>query len=469
MNYKYSKLPGVAREFLSESTILKREMVVSAFHKWMDRWKLTFATLRPLHIYSFLHSPHDIKIADSTRHQYRSVLVRYLKWLHDRDLLHFDPENLRGVRGGGLHRRPMPEPAASFIRNLEPNHKKNSLNGYRTALRRFHRFLDSHSFILEKLERRHMSMWLLHLKDAGLVPKNVNHHIIFVRLYLRWLYENDAINAFPDDLIRVSDMVKEPKYLPRPLSPSADEELQRRLKDAGDLYSLGLLLMRKTGIRNGELRSLENNCIRRDHRGNVFLKVPLGKLDNERLVPIDKNTEELIERIRSQGETPAEMRFLLETKKRTQTRYPSYIAALKKASDGLDTNGKMCTHRLRHTYATALLNAGMSLVGLMKLLGHTDHRMTLRYADVTQETVAKEYFKALERLECRYSEVLNNKKAYEETEPNPYKMLDDVVHRLATMAANDDDLKSIARAITKRIKRIQRHLKPFCLYSNSPK
>jgi integrase len=173
-------------------------------------------------------------------------------------------------------------------------------------------------------------MWLLHLKDAGLVPKNVNHHIIFVRLYLRWLYENDAINAFPDDLIRVSDMVKEPKYLPRPLSPSADEELQRRLKDAGDLYSLGLLLMRKTGIRNGELRSLENNCIRRDHRGNVFLKVPLGKLDNERLVPIDKNTEELIERIRSQGETPAEMRFLLETKKRTQTRYPSYIAALKK-------------------------------------------------------------------------------------------------------------------------------------------
>ncbi len=465
MNCRYLKLPRVAREFLSESTILKREMVVSAFHKWMDRWKLTFATLRPLHICSFLHSPHDREIAHSTQYQYRRVLVRYLKWLYGRDLLCFDPEKLRG---GGLRRGPMPEPAASYIRTLEPNHKKSSLNGYRMALRKFHRFLNSRSLTLERLERRHMSMWLLHLKDLGLVPKTVNHHIIFVRLYIRWLYEHGAINLFPDDLIRVSDMVKEPKYLPRPLSPNADEELQRRLEDADDLYSLGLLLMRKTGIRNGELRSLENKCIRRDHRGTVFLKVPLGKLDNERLVPIDKNTEELIERIRSKAGTPAKMRFLLETKEGNQTRYPYYAEALKKASDGLDTNGKMGTHRLRHTYATALLNAGMSLVGLMKLLGHTDHRMTLRYADVTLKTVGKEYFKALDRLEGRYSEVLNNKKMYEETETNPYKMLEDVVHRLATMAANDDAFKPVSRTITKRIKRIQRHLKPFCHHSNLP-
>jgi site-specific recombinase XerD len=455
MSDRYSKLPSIARAFLSESTILKREIVVPSFHKWMDTWKLAFATLRPAHIQSFLQSPTDRKVAASTQQQYRSVLFRYLEWLHGRGVLHFDPRDLKGA---GSRRRPVPEPAASYIRTLAPTHKKSTLHGYQTALRRFHRFLDSYSLSLETLERKHMSMWLVHLNDAGLVPKTVNHHIIFVRLYLRWLYECGTIAAYPDDLLRVSDLVKEPKYLPRPLSPVADEALQRRLENEGDIYSSGLLLMRKTGIRNGELRALENDCLRRDQQGNVFLKVPLGKLDNERLVPIDKSTEQLILKLKGGDEATAEKRFLLETKNGTKTHYQRYVIALAKASDGVNTNGKMCTHRLRHTYATALLNAGISLVSLMKLLGHTDHRMTLRYADVTQETVRKEYFEALRRLECRYTEVLNEK-TYEDIDVNPYKMLEDVVHHLAAMAAGDDDFKPTARAISKRIKRIQQELK----------
>ncbi len=455
MTDRYSKLPSVARAFLSESTILKRETVVWAFHEWMDTWKLAIAVLRPPHIQSFLHSPNGREIAPSTRHQYRSVLVRYLKWLHGRGVLRFAPKELKG---GSVRRIPVPEPAASYIRTLAPTHKKSSLHGYQTALRRFHRFLDAHRLSLETLERKHLSLWLAHLNDAGLVPKTVNHQIIFVRLYFRWLHERGTIASYPEDLLRVSDMVKEPKYLPRPLSPCADEALQRRLANAGDIYSLGLLLMRKTGIRNGELRSLENDCLRRDHSGNVFLKVPLGKLDNERLVPIDKSTEDLILKLKGNDDALAEKRFLLETRKGTQTHYHSYVIALAKASDGLNTNGKMGTHRLRHTYATALLNAGMSLVGLMKLLGHTDHRMTLRYADITQETVGKEYFEALNRLECRYTEVLNEK-SHEDIDVNLYKMLEDVVHRLAAMAAGDDDFKPTARAVTKRIKRIQQDLK----------
>lgn len=455
MSDRYSKLPGVARTFLTQSDILKRETAILSFHKWMDTWKLTFASLRPSHIQSFLHSPNDREIAPSTRYQYRKVLCRYLEWLYKKGVLRFDPKKLKGDT---MRRLPVPEPAASYIRTLSPTHKKSSLHGYQVALRRFHRFLDSNRLSLEKLERKHMSMWLIHLSDAGLVPKTVNHHIIFVRLYIRWLYDRGTVVSYPDDLIRVSDTVKEPKYLPRPLSPRADEALQRRLEKAGDIYSLGLLLMRKTGIRNGELRSLEYNCLRHDYRGNVFLKVPLGKLDNERLVPIDKGTEALIEKLKGEDEKPIQKRFLLETKFGTQTCYQSYVIALAKASNGLDTNGRMGTHRLRHTYATALLNAGISLVSLMKLLGHTDHRMTLRYADVTQETVGKEYFEALDRLESRYAEVLNDK-VCKETDTNPLKMLEDVIRRLATIAAGNNDFKPTARAVTKRIKRIQQNLK----------
>ena len=41
---------------------------------------------------------------------------------------------------------------------------------------------------------------------------------------------------------------------------------------------------------------------------------------------------------------------------------------------------RVVPHQLRHTYATELVNAGMSLQALMALLGHSPPEMTLRYA-----------------------------------------------------------------------------------------
>ena len=103
----------------------------------------------------------------------------------------------------------------------------------------------------------------------------------------------------PDtELIRGRDLPKLPKYLPRPVPPDIDAMLQRRFKSSGCIYQLGLLLMRNTGLRIGELRSLEYHCIRFDHH-RPLLKVPLGKLNNERLVPLDDDSVELIRRLQS--------------------------------------------------------------------------------------------------------------------------------------------------------------------------
>jgi integrase len=64
------------------------------------------------------------------------------------------------------------------------------------------------------------------------------------------------------------------------------------MENSDSIYHQGLLLMRLTGLRIGELCSLERNCIRRDHLNNCFLKVPLGKLNTERLVPMDAYSAE---------------------------------------------------------------------------------------------------------------------------------------------------------------------------------
>jgi hypothetical protein len=48
------------------------------------------------------------------------------------------------------------------------------------------------------------------------------------------------------------------------------------------------------------------------------------------------------------------------------------------------------------------MNGGMSLLGIMKLLGHRDRRMALRYTQIADETVGREYFEALTRIAERY-------------------------------------------------------------------
>jgi len=444
---KKKKLPPLAREFLSTHSAKKFKWVLRAFHCWMTDWKIGFKDLRRAYIESFIICPRGRNLSPGSQVHYRRNLAKYLMWLYGKELLRFDPRCFLGRAGF-----PLPETASRYIRSLEPTHKNSTLNGYRTALRGFHRWLDDRHVSLDKLLRRHTSAWLGYLSDLGLAPKTINHRIILVRRYLHWLYEQGILTSYPDDLIRVADMPKIPKYLPRPLPPAADKELQERLAESDDIYFQGLLLMRRTGLRIGELRSLEKDCVRHDNLGNRFLKVPLGKLNSERLVPLDDSTTSLIYKLRGSDEQASNKTFLIETKAGKKTQYPNYIAALKEACEGLDIGGKMVPHRLRHSFATSMLNAGMSLVGVMKLLGHTDHRMTLRYAEITQETVIEEYFQALLRLEHHYSEILND---HTPQETDPAKMLSDVVHLIQNLSADDNTIKTFSRSIIKRIQRIQ--------------
>jgi hypothetical protein len=58
-------------------------------------------------------------------------------------------------------------------------------------------------------------------------------------------------------------------------------------------------------------------------------------------------------------------------------------------------------HQLRHTYATAFANAGMSIQAIMALLGHTTPEMTLRYATLASPTLRNAYQTAMGRMRPR--------------------------------------------------------------------
>ena len=63
-------------------------------------------------------------------------------------------------------------------------------------------------------------------------------------------------------------------------------------------------------------------------------------------------------------------------------------------------------HQLRHTYATALVNAGCSLQALMALLGHVSAEMSLRYGRLFDATVRDEYQRALTLAKAQLGPVL---------------------------------------------------------------
>jgi AraC-like DNA-binding protein len=56
-------------------------------------------------------------------------------------------------------------------------------------------------------------------------------------------------------------------------------------------------------------------------------------------------------------------------------------------------------HRTRHTYGTSMLRAGASLPAVKELLGHKKIEMTLRYVEVSQIDLQREYHQAREKMQ----------------------------------------------------------------------
>jgi site-specific recombinase XerD len=248
----------------------------------------------------------------------------------------------------------------------------------------------------------HMLGWFRWLCE--LRPPIGNHTRHQRLLCLRRLLDDLASqgHVIQPGLIIREDFPVRPKYLPRPLSPEDDQMLQEELRRADSLYSNALLLTRATGIRIGECIHLPLDCVRHIGTDQWALHVPLGKLHTERLVPLDSQGLNLIKRIlelralASPGRLRKSEGFLLP---RVGGRFALFntlrekLAVFAKRAGCADTK-PISPHRLRHTWATEMLRCGMSLPALMQLMGHKDIKMTLRYLNVTQPDMQREFYKA---------------------------------------------------------------------------
>jgi hypothetical protein len=157
-------------------------------------------------------------------------------------------------------------------------------------------------------------------------------------------------------------------------------------------------LLARTGMRVGELSGLEDDAMIRKGDGHR-LRIPIGKLHNDRYVPLLPMLVDLIDEYRTvRGRSRSG--HLLERDdgqpfdRRTIHRYVASVA--KRAGVG-----HVHPHQLRHTLATQSINRGMSLEAIAALLGHRSMDMTLVYARISDDTVADAYFKVTEAVEAQ--------------------------------------------------------------------
>jgi hypothetical protein len=135
-----------------------------------------------------------------------------------------------------------------------------------------------------------------------------------------------------------------------------------------------------------------------------------------------------------------------------------YRVVLKKLTRHIPGAENIHPHRLRHTFATEMARAGMTVPALMRILGHETPAMTMRYVEVAATDLRRCYHQALARLST-----LNNLQfpdpptmPHTHSPPaDPEQMMELLVNRLES-ARRDAATTNRARQLQRFLKRMRK-------------
>jgi integrase len=214
------------------------------------------------------------------------------------------------------------------------------------------------------------------------------------------IIEWDWVDAPPRTPIFTTDLPKPDEPLPRFLDDGDAVRLARSVAAEPDpRRRLVLELLSRTGIRVGELCALEGDAVVRIGEG-WWLRVPLGKLHNDRYVPLHPQLLPLLQAWTATHDDNGT--GLLLTNRGRAINRQAVVRMLNRAGRRAGL-GHLHPHQLRHTLATQAVNRGMRLEAIAALLGHRTLRMTIRYARIANRTVADEYHAVSEKVEALYA------------------------------------------------------------------
>ena len=291
-----------------------------------------------------------------------------------------------------------------FLTEEAPNNltgSEHTLNGYKTALRMYTRFLEAEkgititSFSGDCFCKANIEEWLQWLQTTqGNGPSTCRPRLSSLRMFLKYLYDKDPAFASLYADAKMVQIRRPPKTKVNGLSRQAVKtifelpDLKTRTGQR-DLTFMEILYM--TAARIDEILSLKVKMLRLDvKQPYVIITGKGGKTRSIALLP--QGVAILRKYLKAfHGDNPDPEAYVFYTpmggvySKLTQ---PAIYKRLRKYAK---TGHAICTeiplnlhaHHFRHARASHWLEDGMNIVQISFLLGHESVATTMRYLDIT--------------------------------------------------------------------------------------
>ncbi|MHB7919174.1 tyrosine recombinase XerC [Staphylococcus hominis] len=275
---------------------------------------------------------------------------------------------------------------------VERNFSDHTLKAYHDDLAQFNQFLEQELLNLRTFEYKDARNYLSYLYSNNLKRTTVSRKISTLRTFYEfWMTQDTSVN---NPFIQLVHPKKE-QYLPQFFY---EEEMEALFNTVSNDAKKGLRdrvvieLLYATGIRVSELVNIKVMDLDMNLPG---VKV-LGKGNKERFVPFGEFCRQSIEQ------------YLEKFKPLKSKNHPYLIVNMK--GDPITERGvryllndvvertagvtEIHPHKLRHTFATHLLNQGADLRTVQSLLGHVNLSTTGKYTHVSNQQLRKVYLSA---------------------------------------------------------------------------
>jgi hypothetical protein len=180
------------------------------------------------------------------------------------------------------------------------------------------------------------------------------------------------------------------------------DEIERRVTAAKGVHQqrdalltrAAFYLLWQSGLRIGEVEELRQEDL--DLSGRKLTVRQSKNLKDRTVYMTDTTVRALKACLAVRGPGPTDHVFLYHNQAVSKDLVRERIKAAGKA-----VGVPVYPHRLRHTAATQLLNAGCRITSIQKFLGHKEMSTTMVYARVHDETVQDDYYRAMRSVEKR--------------------------------------------------------------------
>lgn len=248
---------------------------------------------------------------------------------------------------------------------------------------------------LLEVSSRDIRTWLIELAGTNLSPRSYKRKLSSVKAFYKFLLREGIIKKVPTDSIIVP---KHQNPLPEFYSSGETTRLFENVVFpdgfVGFRDKLIIQLFYLTGIRLAELVNLRINDI--DY--SIQRVSVLGKRNKQRNIPLSISTLQLISSylaLREKDFGNVKNNDYLFIKQNGEKVYPRLIQRLvHKYLSQVTTSEKTNPHKLRHTFATHMLNNGADLNAVKELLGHANLAATEIYTHNTYEKLKSVYKQA---------------------------------------------------------------------------